>query len=69
MDKYGAIDEMLKKMDVLADAKGAVRCGLIWDVSLTLKSLKEWLEKEDAAHRQTLETLKAESARGGGEGT
>lgn len=58
MDKYGAIDEMLKKLDVMADAKGTLRCGLIWDLSLTLKSLKAWLEKEDAAHEEKVETLK-----------
>lgn len=63
MDKYSAIDEMLKKLDVIADAKGTIRCGLIWDVSLTLKSLKDWLEKEDAAHKQTLENLKAKNER------
>ena len=46
-DKYGMIDEMARKMDVLADAKGAFRCGLIWDMTQMLKALAEGLKKED----------------------
>ena len=38
-DKYGMIAEMVKKLDVLPDVKGAIRCGIIWDLSLMFKTL------------------------------
>ena len=46
-DKYGLISEMKKKMEVLADTKGTLRCGLIWDVANMLKALEDNLKKED----------------------
>lgn len=46
-DKYGLIDEMKKKMEVLADTKGTLRCGLIWDVANMLKALEDNLKAED----------------------
>lgn len=57
-DKYGMVDELLKKLDVLADAKGAFRCGLIWDMTRMLKCLKNGFQSEDAAHEEKVEALK-----------
>lgn len=57
-DKYGMIDEMARKMDVLADAKGAFRGGLIWDVTQRLKALADGLKKEDEENRRKVEELK-----------
>jgi hypothetical protein len=57
-DKFTLIDDVLKKLDVLADAKGVFRCGLIWDIAGELKALRGGLEKEDAAHKRQIEAMK-----------
>ena len=57
-DKYGMLDEISKKMDVLADAKGVFRCGLIWDINGMINAMKGGLKKEDAAHEEKVEALK-----------
>ena len=49
MDKYAKISDMEKKLDALADAKGAFRCGLIWDITSSLKELRVALKAEDEA--------------------
>lgn len=56
-DKYGMIDEILLKMEALADAKGAFRCGLIWDITQMLKSVKDGMKKDDEQHKQEIEAL------------
>ena len=57
-DKFGMIDEMSRKMEALADAKGVFRCGLIWDISQMLKALKNGLQNEDKATAQKIEEMK-----------
>ena len=57
-DKYGLISEISKKIEVLADAKGALRCGLIWDISNMVKALGDNLKKDDEAHTAKVEELK-----------
>ena len=57
-DKYGMISEMSKKLDVLPDVKGAIRCGIIWDLSLMLKALETGLKNEDKANAEKVEELK-----------
>jgi hypothetical protein len=57
-DKYGMIAEINKKLEVLADAKGTLRCGLIWDISNMVKALGDNLKKDDEAHRAKVEELK-----------
>ena len=61
-DKYGIIKEMLKKLDILADQRGALRCGLIWDLTQMLETLSKGLKDEDAAKNQTVEELKTINA-------
>ena len=61
MDKYAIIEEMKKKIDLAADAKGALRCGLLWDVSCSLAKLAEGLKAEDETHAQKIEALKAQN--------
>lgn len=56
-DKYGMIDEILMKMEALADAKGSFRCGLIWDITQMLKSVKDGMKKDDEQHKQEIEAL------------
>ena len=57
-DKYGLVSEILKKLEVLADAKGTLRCGLIWDISNMVKALGDNLKKDDEAHTAKVEELK-----------
>jgi hypothetical protein len=57
-DKYGMIAEINKKLEVLADAKGTLRCGLIWDISNMVKALGDNLKKDDAAQAAKVEELK-----------
>lgn len=57
-DKIGMIDEMSRKVDALADAKGVFRCGLIWDIAGMLRTLKDGLKKEDETTALKIEELK-----------
>lgn len=57
-DKYGLISEISKKIEVLADAKGTLRCGLIWDISNMIKALGDNLKKDDEAQAAKVEELK-----------
>lgn len=57
-DKHGMVSEILKKLEVLADAKGTLRCGLIWDISNMVKALGDNLKKDDEAHTAKVEELK-----------
>lgn len=57
-DKYGLISEIKTKMEVLADAKGTFRCGLIWDITNMVKALEENLKKDDEAQAAKVEELK-----------
>ena len=34
-------------MEVLAEAKGTLRCGLIWDIANMIKALEDNLKKDD----------------------
>ena len=57
-DKYGLISEIKTKMEVLADAKGTLRCGLIWDIANMVKALEGNLKKDDEAQAAKVEELK-----------
>lgn len=57
-DKHGMVSEILKKLEALADAKGTLRCGLIWDISNMIKALGDNLKKDDEAHTAKVEELK-----------
>ena len=57
-DKYGMIAEINKKLEVLADAKGTLRCGLIWDISNMVKALGDNLKKDEEAQNAKVEELK-----------
>ena len=57
-DKFGMIDEISRKMEALADAKGVLRCGLIWDIAGMLRALKDGLKKEDETTALKIEELK-----------
>lgn len=57
-DKYGMLKEIQGKMEILADAKGTLRCGLIWDITQMIKAVENGLKKEDEAKAAEMETLK-----------
>ena len=57
-DKYGLISEIKTKMEVLADTKGTLRCGLIWDITNMVKALEDNLKKDDEAQAAKVEELK-----------
>lgn len=59
-DKYGMIEEMKKKIDLAADAKGVLRCGLLWDVSCSLTALYKGMKADDESNVKKIETLKAQ---------
>lgn len=54
----GLCDDILKKIEVLADAKGSLRCGLIWDITLEIKALKSGIEKDKKLADDKIEELK-----------
>ena len=57
-DKFGMIGEISRKMEALADAKGVLRCGLIWDIAGMLTAMRDGLKKEDEATKQKINELK-----------
>lgn len=59
MNKYKIIEELQKKLEILADATGTLRCGLIWDMRGALLSLADGLKQEDEANARKIEQLKS----------
>jgi hypothetical protein len=57
-DKYGMLKEVQEKMEILADTKGTLRCGLIWDITQMMKAIETGLKKEDEAKAGEMEVLK-----------
>lgn len=57
-DNSGLCDDILKKIEVMADAKGVLRCGLVWDISQEVKALKEAIKKEKELNESKIEELK-----------
>ncbi len=55
--KYAMIEDMMKKLDALADAKGVFRAGLIWDIAQTLTELQKSLKDEDERHNEAISCL------------
>ena len=59
MNKYKIIEELQKKLEVLADATGTLRCGLIWDLRGALQALTDAVKQDDEASARKIEQLKA----------
>ena len=59
MNKYNIIEGLQKKLEVLADATGTLRCGLIWDMRGGLQALLDEMKQEDEANARKVEQLKA----------
>lgn len=45
-DQFGLIDQMIMEVELIADAHGTVRCGLLANLAGQLKALKDGLKKE-----------------------
>ena len=48
-DKYQLIDQIILKVDALADARGAQKCSLIIEVVQMLGTLRKGLKNEEEA--------------------
>lgn len=57
MDQYQLIDNMLFRINEIADASGILRVALLYELYKTLQSLKEGLKKRDSAHQMEKELL------------
>jgi len=55
--KYTMIEDMQKKLDVMADSKGVLRAGLIWDIAHALNELQKSLKDEDERHNEAISRL------------
>ena len=57
-DRDGMFDEIHKKMEVLADAKGVFRAGLIWDIDQMIQVLQKGINDEVEKKNDAIESLK-----------
>ena len=57
-DRNGMFAEIRKKLEVLADAKGVFRAGLIWDIDQMMKVLQSGINDEVDKKNEVIETLK-----------
>lgn len=59
-DKFEMIDDMIKKIDALADARGLNRCISLIELAQQLRALSEGLKKDDAATAEKVELLETQ---------
>lgn len=59
MNKYEIIEELKKKLEILADATGSLRCGLIWGMRGALQALTDAVKQDDEASARKIELMKA----------
>lgn len=57
-DRDGMFDEIYKKMEVLADARGVFRAGLIWDIDQMIRCVQKGINDEVDKKNEVIETLK-----------
>lgn len=60
LNKYELIQDMLKKCDQLADARGVMRCALLCEIVNQLQALSGGMKKEDEANQKKIELMKAQ---------
>lgn len=56
-NKFATIQEMKEKLNMLADAQGTLRCGLVWNLNQLLEVLSNGLNAEDEANAQKVNEL------------
>jgi hypothetical protein len=57
MDKFDLIDAIIKRVDVLADARGAQKCAIVIEIIQQLGALRKGLADDDAAHKKQITDL------------
>lgn len=57
IDKYAILNEMRQHLDQLAEAKGTLRCGLIWGMNNMIEAMNEVLQEEDKANEQKINDI------------
>ncbi len=66
-NKYGLIEETKEKLNLLADATGTLRCGLVWNINQLLDALAQMLQNEDSQHEKKIAELRGLIMERGGE--
>lgn len=57
MDKFDLIEAIIKRVDVLADARGAQKCAIVIEIIQQLGALRKGLADDDAAHKKQIMDL------------
>lgn len=57
MDKFDLIEAIIKRVDVLADARGAQKCAIVIEIIQQLGALRKGLADDDAAHNKQIMDL------------
>ena len=57
-NKYDIIEETKQKLNLLADATGTLRCGLVWNINQPLDALAQMLQNEDGQHETKIAELR-----------
>jgi hypothetical protein len=57
MDKFDLIEAIIKRVDVLADARGAQKCAIVIEIIQQLGALRKGLADDDAAHKKQITDL------------
>ena len=57
-NKYDLIEETKEKLNLLADATGTLRCGLVWNINQLLDALTQLLQSEDSQHETKIAELR-----------
>lgn len=57
MDKFDLIEAIIKRVDVLADARGAQKCAIVIEIIQQLGALRKGMADDDAAHNKQIMDL------------
>ena len=57
MDKFDLIEAIIKRVDVLADARGAQKCAIVIEIIQQLGALRKGMADEDAARKKEIMDL------------
>ena len=57
MDKFDLIEAIIKRVDALADARGAQKCAIVIEIIQQLGALRKGLADDDAAYKKQIEDL------------
>ena len=57
-DKFGLIEAIIKRVDVLADARGAQKCAIVIEIIQQLGALRKGLADDDADHEKQIKQLR-----------